>query len=308
MWALGCRQLSSERPRSYWRDPTTSFLYVPTFPDGVTWYSIAVALHNFSGARTRRNTYEKLFGLQDINYNLCTLDSLTAFDFRRNVFGNDHCHGASTRAVDDIYGRIVNASEWNPWMHERKPMAWCLHCVEQDLETQGWPAWHVMHQIPFVHDCPVHRSTLVTHCICCGQIKGDGRKWLLPSNVCDVCGAGEFTGRVVASSPGYSALLENTRAFCTARSLPFDEATWVKNMNTVAERATMSVPVDEVIRRQLELRWGVHSVDQIPALLKYEERANWFAWAFDWKVPQSPFVRLLFYDALSSCGLWDAEL
>jgi hypothetical protein len=51
-------------------------------------------------------------------------------------------------------------------------------------------------------------------------------------------------------------------------------------------------------------RWNVQSVDDIPAIVKVEERANWFAWAFDWKMPQSQLVRLLFYDALSSSGLW----
>lgn len=306
--ASGYRQLSSERQRSSWRDPATSFPYVPTFSDGVTWYSIAVALHNITGARSRTKTYEKLYGLPHIGPGPCTPDDLIAFDLRRNVFGVDRYLGTSTRSVEDIYRRIVNASEWNPWMRVRKPMAWCSHCMEQDLATQGWAAWHVMHQVPFVHDCPVHRFPLLTHCVCCGQIKDDGRKWLLPSNVCDVCGAREFAGHLVASSEGYSALLENTTAFCTGGLLPFDEAAWAKNMSTVAERATTSVPVDEVIRRQLELRWGVQSVDQIPALLTFEERANWFAWAFDWKTPQSQLVRLLFYDALVSCGLWDGGL
>lgn len=274
----------------------------------MTWYSIAVALHNITGARSRKDTYEKLYGAPYVGSHACVPDDLAAFDLCRNVFGGDRYLGHRTRSVEDVYWRIVNESEWNPWIRKRKPLAWCALCMEEDLAAHGWAAWHVMHQVPFVHDCLVHRSPLLTHCVCCDQVKDDGRQWLLPSDVCDVCGARAFAGHIVASSEGYSALLDNTRAFCTGVLMPFDEAAWAKNMSTVAERATTSCTIDEVIRRQLELRWGVQSVDQIPALLRFEERANWFAWAFDWKTPQSQLVRLLLYDALVSVGLWDCCL
>lgn len=193
-------------------------------------------------------------------------------------------------------------------MHKPKPLAWCPHCMEEDLDTQGWAAWHVMHQVHFLHDCPLHGAALLTHCLCCGQVKDDGTKWRLPGGQCDACGAREFVGHRVRSSDGYSALLQNIRVFYSDKSGPFTEEAWMENMSTAQGRMPRYYRAERALRRALEVRWGVASIEQIPDELKFPERYGWFWDAFHWKHPKSPLVRLLFYDALVSVGLWDDSL
>jgi hypothetical protein len=300
------RELSSEQQSQLRGSPAAYFPYVPEFPDGVTWYSIAVALYKMTGARRRKQAYERLYGMrhQGGDSGACTPDDAVTFEFRANVLGADHPVDIGNHSVEDVYARIVNSTEWSPWLGKRRPMAWCPQCMNDDLASHGWAAWHVIHQVPFVHDCPAHRTPLLTHCRCCGKFREDGNNWQLPSPVCEACGASDFDGHLVAPSEGYSALLGNIQAFGASGPYPFNEETWAMNMDSVAERGHATCRVDQEIRRLMAQRWNVQSVDDIPAILKVEERANWFAWAFDWKMPQSQLVRLLFYDALSSSGLW----
>jgi hypothetical protein len=230
------------------------------------------------------------------------------FEIFSNAFGTDRPAVIDTRSVEDIYWRIAKAPEWGPWMRKPKPLAWCSHCMEEDLDAQGWAAWHVMHQVHFLHDCPVHRAPLFTHCLGCGQVKDDGTQWRLPSSNCDVCGARRFAGHDVPSSDGYTALMQNMDAFYSAKSAPFTEEAWAENMSTVQGRMPRYYHAHKALRRALEDRWGVKSVEQIPGELKVQEWYEWFESAFHWKYSKSPLVRLLFYDALVSAGLWDSSL
>lgn len=41
------------------------------------------------------------------------------------------------------------------------PLKCCQQCIESDLDSQGWPIWHLAHQLPSVLVCSEHKRPLV---------------------------------------------------------------------------------------------------------------------------------------------------
>ena len=43
------------------------------------------------------------------------------------------------------------------------PLKCCEKCIQSDIESQGWPIWHLVHQLPSVLVCGIHQRPLVLH-------------------------------------------------------------------------------------------------------------------------------------------------
>lgn len=279
-----------------------SYPYVPILPNGATWYSLAVVLHRMTGERSKSRTYNSLYGVRGPG---CPRpEDLAPEPFHSTLAIESRLEFRPIRSVSEIYLGIVNPADWARLKHESKSLSWCPDCVDEDIESQGWPAWRVMHQVHFLHDCPIHGKRLYVRCLSCGENKDDGTKWMLPSNTCENCGSTEFGGHEVRPSDGYTALLQNIRSFSDAKTAPFNSILWNDNRRALLMRMWSQPAVEGRLRQLLESRWGGSSIERIPAKLSSLEDCSWFEKAFDCQEPASPLVRLLIYDVLVSAGLW----
>lgn len=59
------------------------------------------------------------------------------------------------------------------------PLKCCHECIKRDLQTQGWPMWHLSHQLPSVLVCSVHKRPLVLYWDDITPVHR--REWIKPS-------------------------------------------------------------------------------------------------------------------------------
>lgn len=83
----------------------------------------------------------------------------------------------------------------------------CKACVSEDEERYGTGHWHVIHQMPLIHTCPIHQQVLHDTCAGCGATFGDQAGWTLPGAPCVRCGHSQTKPiAYLEDSEGYRAL------------------------------------------------------------------------------------------------------
>lgn len=121
-------------------------------------------------------------------------------------------HDASTRWLaalasghPDAYQKFSAVTH-----HEFRPthgLRQCKACVAEDEATYGTGHWHVIHQMPVIHTCPIHQQILHDTCAGCGAKFGKEAGWSLPGEACRRCGHVHTKPIThVENSEGYRAL------------------------------------------------------------------------------------------------------
>lgn len=83
----------------------------------------------------------------------------------------------------------------------------CGECVANDRSAFGVGHWHVLHQIPALTRCPLHRVELHDQCGACGAPLGGPRLGRLPGDRCIRCGSAATAAKdSMRISRGYEAL------------------------------------------------------------------------------------------------------
>lgn len=59
------------------------------------------------------------------------------------------------------------------------PLKCCKECIQRDVQTLGWPMWHLSHQLPSVMVCSVHQRPLTLHWDKITPVHR--REWIQPS-------------------------------------------------------------------------------------------------------------------------------
>lgn len=146
------------------------------------------------------------------------------------------------------------------------PLAWCPTCCREDFLRFGWAPWRVVHQVPFLHHCPDHGTSLLTFCADCHEPLDRGFHWRLPGDACRKCNGSTFRPAfIVEQNPGYQGLLrvaaKLNRAMMVGEALSYR---W---------DVRRDLPDPEILRLvwtlrgQLAPRWGVEHESSIPKLL-----------------------------------------
>lgn len=153
----------------------------------------------------------------------------------------------------------------NPQVGPANGLRWCNSCCRHDKEEFGLPLWHVIHQVPYLHHCPIHWEPLLVTCETCNSPLDSGNSWRLPGDSCRRCGGSHFRGKVVATSPGYLGL--------HSLALQMWRGTLVPNLRETATSACRllgsSRNADRAIATAVKQRWNVHTGRELLSLLDY---------------------------------------
>lgn len=101
----------------------------------------------------------------------------------RTMIATAMCEGRSTQGLYFKLGLGHSQRQ-----EDRAVQAFCVDCLKFDELTHGFGYWHRCHQIPYIHQCPIHRVPLVTPAGCCAassQVSGIAR---IPGAICGCAG------------------------------------------------------------------------------------------------------------------------
>lgn len=110
----------------------------------------------------------------------------------------------------------------------KQGLAWCPECLEADLNRRGYGDWRVLHQLPFMSLCPVHRRPLLVSCRRCGLALDSGKGFRLPGDSCSSCGSTEFSTVGGPNSDMYFSVLREVRRIFISQSDDYRPSGWEK--------------------------------------------------------------------------------
>ncbi|VWB87814.1 hypothetical protein BSE24067_04198 [Burkholderia seminalis] len=207
-------------------------LFVPTIPDGVTFFSLVAVTHALSGNTSKSVTSFQLFGcatpfpaapfaqcLYRAQAKRCIpesnslLERGTLFGFYSSAMSMRQAHEwRMTIRPKRFQGR--NTRSFIPTSSQRNlakyNMYRCTACMEVDVCRYGLAYWHTIHQVPGIHHCPIHGLPLLGACNACGRSQGSNSDWHLPQPSCPHCGNGQFDSRSTILTRGYLRHLDLT--------------------------------------------------------------------------------------------------
>jgi TniQ len=137
------------------------------------------------------------------------------------------------------------------WLSSGYTPKYCPHCAERDISVYGTPHWHLFHQVPGIHHCPLHGTLLHSACADCCSPLGRFASWNLPQDRCRVCNSRKTMSlRRVEFSDGYHEYVSYAR-----RALVRDAGLcrWQHMVHIALEDGVESRDVEEALSK----RWGV---------------------------------------------------
>lgn len=200
-------------------------LFVPTIPDGVTFFSLVAVTHALSGNTSKSVTSFQLFGcatpfpaapfaqcLYRAQAKRCIpesnslLERGTLFGFYSSAMSMQQARAwRMTIRPKRFQGR--NTRSFIPTSSQRHlgkdSMYCCTACMEVDVRKYGVAYWHTIHQVPGIHHCPVHALPLLGACNACGRSQGSNSDWHLPQLTCPHCGNDQFYSSSTNLTRGY---------------------------------------------------------------------------------------------------------
>lgn len=140
----------------------------------------------------------------------------------------------AARWADLFAARVIPGSTHGALRHGLKQgLAWCPKCLELDLTRRGYGDWRVLHQLPFMSRCPVHRRHLLVSCRSCGLALDSGQGFRLPGDSCSNCGSTDFSAVGGPDSEMYFGLLREVRRIFASQSDDYRPSGWGKYCQSV---------------------------------------------------------------------------
>jgi len=146
-------------------------------------------------------------------------------------------------------------------------LRWCHSCVEADIESQGFAAWRVLHQIPSFDRCPYHGNSLRSGAPL--SIKSDA-PWplYLPSDGVQI---GEPpTHGPIPMSEGYSRYLKLWPQLLDGRLQVVTPEYWWDVVAQIIDKVGNVASAGQRLRKFIEASWGC-SIDEISTRLSIED-------------------------------------
>lgn len=189
-----------------------------------------------------------------------------------------------------------------------KEHKFCPRCLEEDLQTHGFPAFYRHHQPKFVKMCPTHSMTLVTFCRNCSQDLASTKTWRLP-NSC-TCQPPNFANALPndLSDKTLQALLRLARrTLCIINEID-TASTLAAELDSKLLAAGLFTPTGNL--KRVELRKLIDSVYDPSFLLALNLNTDNISWSNSAVSPRRPRRRtpnflqsLLLLDALDGLHL-----
>lgn len=179
----------------------------------------------------------------------------------------------------------------------------CYQCIESDSENARMALWRVLHQVPFLHHCPIHKVALSDRCSNCGLVADPGRKMRLPVDRCFGCGAPPSAADSSAEPPGYWGLLELSRSAYLGDLPGLRSDVWELLNRIALARIGGGQDARTMLRNEVLRRWRCDDEAQILKRIQFSPIEG-----LDLRKPgiglHSPtlFGRLVVIDALISLG------
>lgn len=267
------------------------FKFVPIFPAGASAYAICICLHRINSVKLpdsrsaipRLHCGNSLSGLKPAHLRALlpwlSLDELpSALDdsLLKYTLVGYYARERSTTALDPVTWRALvldrGAAErlrtycGDPQVAATDGLRWCASCVQHDIDTFGIPMWRFIHQVPYLHHCPMHREPLLRICASCRRPLDKGGGWRLPGDDCPACGSSRFVaGRSPSTSAGYFALHE--------MALNLSQAKLAPNLRDEAKAGILRLGTEryasQTISRTVKERWGVRNGEELLSVLHY---------------------------------------
>ncbi len=190
--------------------------------------------------------------------------------------------GLSERKVTEWATKLKSASAKNPARYTGalgpfsgiNGLRWCEECARVDRDDMGFAAWRVIHQLPFVRACAVHRSPLYVSCKDCQSSLDTGKQYRLPGEHCGSCRSLRFTAFAKVENPAYSALISRCEEAVSMQSDEFRPQSWLSRVTSfVAAHRSLEV-AEKIVTSQIRTKWGVQSLDAIGELLGHPIGGN----------------------------------
>lgn len=285
---------------------------MPNFPQGATLHSLATFFHRSSGARSRVQGYLRYYGVPKARLESGNPSGQGASHLAESFLGS-RLSGAELirrHTLLGLYGPAMHLDWWGnqrvaeiadgfspgkfterPW--KQKPLSWCPDCCREDFNRFGWAPWRVVHQVPFIHHCPDHRTNLLTFCAFCNEPLDQGFHWRLPNDACFKCKSSSFRPVcLVDQCSGYQRLLRVLAMLnrVMASGEPLDairNLMWGKGLSTRSSRAKAAAD-------QLSVEWGLSNPEkEIPERLGVSENCGSIGWSLLFWWDASPLAILL---------------
>ena len=305
-------------------DSVGKFNFVPDFADGSTIYGMTVATHRVNGVVARKSLFRdrsdlplamtssyasgfihscEVLGFRDARAAEVALKKHTLFGF----YEKGRTRGFSDRECSELLksGKNGRLSKPSGQALARLGLRWCAECASEDHAAAQPPSWRVVHQVPYVHHCPTHRTALLFACGKCGTLADEGNNRRLPGDPCRNCKSLSQSAKVRPHSDGYWALVDNVQK--TFR----EELPWVRAdawYAAVLSEATGQGLVEEdglqLVRDAVLGRWGVSNESDLLELLSFSlsEGLNLLDIQSSLVSP-TLLERLLVADGIASIGL-----
>jgi len=267
---------------------TTFLANVTTLPPGSLLYSALVLAHRFSGSSNRLKTMEQVYGTRTasiVNFfgagashvaKIYFSDTLSPDQvLRKHTLFGYYSLGLSERKVAEWATKLKSGSAKGPARYAGalgpltgiNGLRWCEECARFDRDDMGFATWRVIHQLPFVRACVVHRAPLYVSCKDCQSSLDTGRQYRLPGEHCGSCRSLRFTALAKVENPAYSALISRCEDAVSTQSDEFRPQSWLRRVTSfVAAHRSLEV-AEQVVTSQICTKWGVQSPDAIGELL-----------------------------------------
>lgn len=286
---------------------------MPYLPPGATLHSLATFLHRSCGARNGRASCLRYYGLEKFQLELANPSGQGAEHLSTEFLGGmpSGLELIRRHTLIGLYGSVMH-DHW--WGHQsaaeiakgaqhshcvsrklmRGPLSWCPDCSREDFDRYGWAPWRVVHQVPFVHHCPVHGKALLSICAQCNEPLGYGFRWRLPGDSCRKCKGNSFRPAfVVEQSRGYQrmlrVLLRLNRAMMLGESMPK-----IKSGPCAAHWGEAEVKIAQCSMEQLATEWALSDIDvSIPKKLGVYEKEDFILLSMIYPGLASPLAIVL---------------
>jgi hypothetical protein len=263
-------------------------VYVPMMPSGSALYTGLVVRHRTTGSVSKDQLISEIYGTslgrnvkrllgvfpQKISERMfCGTVSDVEVLLKHTLYGyhsRSLVEDSAKKLVSDLRnGNCVSsryhiAAAMDSVVH-RAPWRQCRAFADEDLKTNGIPCWRVIHQLPFLSHCPVHRRSLISKCSYCSGFFDMGNSFRLPGDPCMHCGTkpSDFVSNNLIPD-SFSLLCLETFSFGVSGLHPMEWAYIVQQVLEYAGNAKLLIcSLEEKLMRM----WRVNSLDEIGLIL-----------------------------------------
>jgi hypothetical protein len=177
----------------------------------------------------------------------------------------------------------------------------CPKCIEEDIETRGFAAWRVLHQLPLIGHCPDHGNALRDDN---SSIRNSGyRSW--PYSLPRIGMLETITpiASLLPMSDGYACYLKLWKEAFEGNLIGIKPDCWMLVMDAVVRHFCTINDARIAIEKEIETLWGF-AIDELASRLHLPDRSLFVVSELEQRI-QASYVasRLVICGALDALGL-----